>query len=476
MKYELEPGVRIGNYTLVSRIGEGGFGLVWLARDVKMGIMVAIKIFDRKPGMSTDQAKRQQERIRYEGDVVRRLSKASASVPRFHESGVFHGAPYFVMENLVGLMGVGYRGLPAFDSNTRDESEIRAFVINLLNAVDSIHQIGWAHCDIKPSNLMQRGDDPAPVLVDFGSAHLIETESRIPSERSISILPDGKRVLPFTPGYADPSEDMHTVHGDIYAIGQVIRDLFQDDVPLVWAAIINKCLSRNRAYRYASVASIREDVENIKRMRFREYRRLRIAEIGVELDAQRESARYPQHSTTWDELLKGCKKSRGSVNEWAIDFRTHDLFGGKPVDCQVKGMLVLPPRTILTLTGPGVLHCDITGPSSSAVVLCNDIVLHNGARQGTRGDRSAYIQTGGTYLNFTNKSTMSAGVKADVERRVFRSMSAYTELGFCSCENLSDVRKAAVARARQISLPANWKRKLVNYMKGAGFVYYEGRG
>jgi len=472
---EFKQGKTIGRYRLVSRIGTGGFGQVWLVKRMLDGDMFALKACITDTRVSAITTAKIVERFQYESDVLRLLSGKTDSVPRFIESGACRGVTYYVMENLVGLMEGGYCGLPAYDLASRSEEKIQQFVLQLLDSVGDLHRIGWVHGDLKPSNLMQRGDNPRPVLVDFGSAHLAESESFTGKDVSISVLPDGRRIHSYTPGYADPAEDRHTVHGDIYAIGQIIRDLFQDDVPLVWGAIINKCLSRNKVFRYASVGDIKRDVENLDRARFREYRRLRISEIREEFRIQEQSRSYRAQTATWDELIsKRQAESVRQSNEWIIDFRSAKRFNGQPVSCRISEPLCLPANTVLTLTGPGILTASISGCRGSILVLCNDMVLHNTFFADRQADSCVYVLTGGTYLNFPHITSLQKCYS--FSHRVFRSMSAYTELQFGGARTIADLRRKRVSDARKLTLKDDWKKKLIGYMTGDGFVYYEGNG
>ena len=212
---------------------------------------------------------------RFENEIehLRLMNKAAADVeaaeddfifpfPRYYGRGMSRGLPFYVME---WLDPINYLEIDT-------DVERVAFVRALCDAVRLLHRNGFVHYDIKPSNIMRRPRSGTPlnweyVLSDFGSIHKIEAsveERCLNAPNSVSCLPNGERyVVPNTPGYADPLEDLHTINGDIYAVGQVIRDLFAADVPPHWSPIIFRCISRNRDYRYSNMLQIKEDVRKM---------------------------------------------------------------------------------------------------------------------------------------------------------------------------------------------------------------------
>lgn len=179
--------------------------------------------------------------------------------PRYYGRGIKLHKAFYVME---WLEPINYREIDT-------DAERVDFVCDLCDAVRLLHARGLVHYDIKPSNIMRRPHAESPlqweyVLSDFGSVHKVEKSVRVQGEVSVSMLPNGERfVVPNTPGYADPLEDLHTINGDIYAVGQVIRDLFASDVPPHWAPIIFRSISRNRDYRYSEISQMREDVKKM---------------------------------------------------------------------------------------------------------------------------------------------------------------------------------------------------------------------
>ena len=410
MAFDLKAGRKISKYTLINRIGEGGFGQVWLARESRNAKRkVAIKICcGAKDDETLSKAK---DRIRYEAGVLSELSRVAISyVPHFYEVGEIDGNPYYVMENLVEMMGSGYRGLPIYEESVGDKS-IVDFVKAFLSAVKAIHDAGWVHCDLKPSNLMQRGDDATPVLVDFGSAHVVEKDVRVSSDKTISIMVDGSRILPFTPGYADPVEELHTVHGDIYAIGQVIRDLFREDVPLIWGKIINKCLSRNLDYRYPDVDAVLEDVAKIAEIGREEMRKRISSDLLSEIELQSCLTDESPIEMNWSGLTESLAEKQNNPTADVV-FADHEVFVDfKDLDgrnIEITGRVKLRHERFIVIKGPGVFKVNMSAevskdfPQDAVVFLWNNATLINTCRTRLEDGHIRYMVGGSCYLNFAN--------------------------------------------------------------------------
>lgn len=81
------------------------------------------------------------------------------------------------------------------------------------------------------------------------------------------VLYDGRRYYPHTPGFADPLAERHTVHADIYSIGQTLREMFDDEIPTDWSHLINKCTCRRYDRRFQRVEEIADEICSLKERR-----------------------------------------------------------------------------------------------------------------------------------------------------------------------------------------------------------------
>jgi serine/threonine protein kinase len=218
------PGDMIGPYRLLEVIGEGGFGVVYLAeRREPMVQRVALKVI--KPGMDSKAVV-----ARFEQERQALAMMDHPNVARVLDGGVTaSGRPYFAMEHVKG------ETITAFaDRNRLTIRERLELFIPVCEAVQHAHMKGIIHRDIKPSNILASsgGEGQAPVVkvIDFGVAKAISqtlTDKTIFTERGQIIG---------TPEYMSPEQaemgvaDIDT-RTDIYSLGVVLYELLSGTLP-----------------------------------------------------------------------------------------------------------------------------------------------------------------------------------------------------------------------------------------------------
>lgn len=271
-KWLFDPGVKLilcgRRYTVESRMGAGAFGEVYTIRpcDGSRNERIAkfLRNFDEfnhneSPESAAEISDRLMKMFRREGAQLKKMASACPkNFPAFYGSGMYGDHAFYIMEQLTPVKETDLRLLDT------DEKRMK-FIGDLCRAVAALHRKRLVHFDIKPSNILVRPSTGEYVLGDFGSVHSEEKHKTRCStvqktELTLSILSDGRRITPRTIGYCDPIDSQHTRHADIYAIGQVIRDMFADDVPALWARIILKCINRNFGQRYDMAEQVLSDV------------------------------------------------------------------------------------------------------------------------------------------------------------------------------------------------------------------------
>jgi WD40 repeat protein/serine/threonine protein kinase len=216
------PGTVIGPYKLLEQIGEGGFGIVFMAEQTQpMRRKVAVKVL--KPGMETRQVV-----ARFEAERQALALMDHPNIAQVFDGGeTATGRPYFVMELV--------RGIPITDFCDQNQLPIRErleLFEDVCQAVQHAHQKGIIHRDLKPSNvLVTLHDDKAVVkVIDFGIAKATGAQ-----------LTDNTLFTNFaqmmgTPLYMSPEQahmsglDIDT-RSDIYALGVLLYELLTGTTP-----------------------------------------------------------------------------------------------------------------------------------------------------------------------------------------------------------------------------------------------------
>ncbi|MDO7869126.1 serine/threonine-protein kinase [Nocardioides jiangxiensis] len=151
--------VRVGRWTLVRRLGEGGMGVVHLAEDER-GRLAALKVL--RPHVVGDEEARE----RLEREVATLSRVASPLVAEIVDSDPWGPVPYVATRYIDG---------PSLHDEITEAGpftgpDLRRFAISLAKALQAVHGAGVMHRDVKPSNVVL--DGMTPVLIDFGLARL----------------------------------------------------------------------------------------------------------------------------------------------------------------------------------------------------------------------------------------------------------------------------------------------------------------
>src|SRR5947209_4335040 len=224
------PGTVIGPYQLLEQIGEGGFGVVYMAEQQQpVRRKVALKII--KPGMDTKQVvarfevERQALALMDHTNIARVLDAGSTPGP---DGTGLAGRPYFVMELV--------RGIPITqfcDDNRLTLPERLELFVAVCQAVQHAHQKGIIHRDLKPSNVLVTLHDSAPLVkvIDFGIAKALG-QQRLTDKTLFT----GFAQMIGTPLYMSPEQAEMTgqdadTRTDIYSLGVLLYELLTGTTP-----------------------------------------------------------------------------------------------------------------------------------------------------------------------------------------------------------------------------------------------------
>lgn len=218
-------GQRLGPYTLLSPIGQGGMGSVWLAErsDGRFERRVAVKFL--RFALGTHGAV---QRFAREGKILGQL--ADPHIAELIDAGVTPGGePYLVLEYVEGQPIDEYCDQRALNVDAR----LRLF-LDVLDAVAAAHAQLIVHRDIKPSNVLIRNDGQVKLL-DFGIAKLL-ADTETPAEATLVTLEAGAAL---TPRFAAPEQltgRQITTATDVYALGVLLYALLTGRHPAGTAA------------------------------------------------------------------------------------------------------------------------------------------------------------------------------------------------------------------------------------------------
>ena len=286
MPRELSANTSLSHYRIVSKIGEGGMGQVYLAQDTKLDRKVALKILPA--GVATDQSR-----------MNRFVQEAKAASALNHPNIItIHEIEKFDSVNFIATEFIDGETLRKRMSAKLTVDEILEIAIQIANALTAAHAAGIIHRDIKPENVMVRRDGYVKVL-DFGLAKLTERRDSVTDReaQTKAMVNTSAGTVMGTANYMSPEQakglkvDART---DLWSLGAVVYEMIAGRVPFLGETptetislilqrdpmslahyapamptelerIINKVLTKNCEERYQSAKDLLIDLRNLKR-------------------------------------------------------------------------------------------------------------------------------------------------------------------------------------------------------------------
>ncbi|MCP4705811.1 MAG: protein kinase [candidate division Zixibacteria bacterium] len=268
----LTKGVKVGHYKIIKKIGSGGMGDVYLAKDSKLNRQVALKFLP--PQFAFD--RQHKARFRREGQAVAKLNHPN--VVTIHEVSEFGSRPYLVME-YVGDQILG----DFFKKKDCSLDKIVKLAIQICYGLKEAHNAGIVHRDIKPSNILI-DKSGCLKLVDFGLATIAGSDKLTKTGSTLGTI-----------GYMSPEQvEGHETdnRSDIFSFGVILYEMltcqrpfkkegeaatlkailddtpeplarFKSDLPNDTQRIISKTLEKNAENRYQHVEDIIVDLQKL---------------------------------------------------------------------------------------------------------------------------------------------------------------------------------------------------------------------
>jgi len=276
--HEFVPGDAVAQYRIAARLGEGGMGVVYRARDTTLQREVALKVL--RPEYSADTRRRQR--------LLREARAASAlnhpNIVTVYEISSCDAVEFIAMEYVDGRSlahAIPAAGLPP--------AVALEYAIQIAGALAKAHAAGVIHRDLKPANIMITGEGQIK-LVDFGLAR----QGSLPDAESGAVAVENE--MAGTPDYMSPEQarglnvDFRT---DIFSLGVVLYEMltgrrpFHGDtpahtmlwipekkplplahcapgIPQGWQRIVAKALEKDRGKRYQTASQMRDDLQLLR--------------------------------------------------------------------------------------------------------------------------------------------------------------------------------------------------------------------
>jgi serine/threonine protein kinase len=216
----------IGRFERLKKLGEGGFGSVYLAHDGQPERPVALKILRNGHFASEKELSGFRAEIKLQLQVLAKLR--DDRIVRIHEAGEHDGLPFFTMDYLSG--GTLRARIAEFRSSPRRAAEL---VLEIAEAVDFLHRdpedparAPILHRDLKPANILFDGSG-RPKISDFGLAKVLgnhATSSTLHAGCPWYVAPEQAFRTPSSPRPLTPA-------ADVYSLGAILYELFTGQVP-----------------------------------------------------------------------------------------------------------------------------------------------------------------------------------------------------------------------------------------------------
>ena len=219
-RIEFTPGQQLAHYRIVSKIGEGGMGQVYLAEDTKLNRKVSLKFLS---SAFTDDRERLR---RFEREAQAASALNHPNILTIHETGNADGHRFITTEFIEGQT-LRERLRSGVDLDDAIETAIQ-----VASALVAAHRVNIVHRDIKPENIMIRKEDGLVKVLDFGLAKIA---ARSPSEASADskvataiISNTAPGVVMGTVAYMSPEQargDTIDERTDIWSLGVVLYEM-----------------------------------------------------------------------------------------------------------------------------------------------------------------------------------------------------------------------------------------------------------
>lgn len=225
-----------GKYRIIHVLGQGGFGITYLAEHTMLDKMVAIKEFFPKEYCDRDEASSHltigtKNSIEIMEMLKAKFIKEAKNISKLNHPNIItihdifteNDTAYYVMEYVEG------RSLSEIVKAEGAMPEERAvsYIRKVADAISYMHSLSMNHLDIKPANIMVRRSDDMPILIDFGLSKQYDASGGQTSTTPIGISHGFAPIEQYRPG----GVSTFTPQTDVYALGATLFNLLSGEVP-----------------------------------------------------------------------------------------------------------------------------------------------------------------------------------------------------------------------------------------------------
>lgn len=387
---------QFGRYQILSRLGAGGMGSVYLARDTQLERKVALKL----PQIDRHADAQFISRFYREAKAAANLNHPNlCSVYDVDEIESVH---YITMEFIEGKSLA--EELLAGRRYTQRETVL--LIQQLANALNLAHQQGIVHRDLKPANIMIR-QDGTPIITDFGLALMSQTEEMTQITQHGQIMG--------SPSYMSPEQvdgDLEKIGppSDIYSLGVMLYELLSGQRPFQGstASILSQIMTANPK----PIRQIEKDIDP------------QLDQICRKMMAREKEKRYSSFQQVEQDLANWLEKHQ-AAEHWKQASLWKRLFypGWKQLTAISLTALLLLGFTLFKPTATqGTLHVTLNDERASVLLDGKPLDLETGSWSGLQnsGPHELSLQIGAQRLPFGELTTLKT---EESEQRVLASVN-----------------------------------------------------
>ena len=262
-----------GKYRIIRVLGQGGFGITYLAEHTMLDKLVAIKEFFPKEYCDRDENTSHltvgtKNSIEIVEMLKAKFIKEAKNISKLHHPNIItihdifqeNDTAYYVMEYVEGVS----LSQMVKEQGALLEEKALGYLKKVAEAVGYMHSLSMNHLDLKPANIMVRSSDDEPILIDFGLSKQYDASGGQTSTTPIGISHGFAPIEQYRPG----GVSTFTPQTDIYALGATLYNLLSGSVPPHYSDILEDGLPElPSSVSHVTVTSIEKAMETKKTRR-----------------------------------------------------------------------------------------------------------------------------------------------------------------------------------------------------------------